>query len=54
MTNTSPLVVGTRAKACTFGTNPLSFVAPGKSCDSFALDMATSTVAVGKIELQKR
>ena len=54
MTNTSPLVMGTRGKQCTLGTNPLAFGAPAKSGDSFVLDMATSTAALGKVELQKR
>ncbi|CAK8696629.1 unnamed protein product [Clavelina lepadiformis] len=54
MTNTSSLVLGTRAKSCTLGTNPVSFATPGKSGDNFVLDMATSTVALGKVELQKR
>ena len=34
-----------------FGTNPIAFVAPGKSHRVFYLDMATSTVAVGKLKL---
>ena len=54
MTNTSPLVLPTRAKDCTLGTNPLSCSAPAKNGDSFVLDMATTTVALGKIELNKR
>ncbi|XP_029952226.1 uncharacterized protein LOC115391935 [Salarias fasciatus] len=53
-TNTSPLVVPTRAKACTIGTNPISVAAPGNDGDSFVLDMATSAVALGKVELHAR
>ncbi|KAM4601593.1 putative oxidoreductase YjmC [Polymixia lowei] len=53
-TNTSPLVVPTRGKECTLGTNPLSVAAPAKDGDSFVLDMATSAVALGKIELHDR
>ncbi|CAN9499081.1 unnamed protein product [Ophioblennius macclurei] len=53
-TNTSPLVVPTRAKECTIGTNPISVAAPGKDGDSFVLDMATSAVALGKVELHSR
>ncbi|XP_041965033.1 uncharacterized oxidoreductase YjmC-like [Alosa sapidissima] len=53
-TNTSPLVVPTRAKECTLGTNPISVAAPGKHGDSFVLDMATSAVALGKVELHDR
>ncbi|KAJ8343219.1 hypothetical protein SKAU_G00305480 [Synaphobranchus kaupii] len=53
-TNTSPLVVPTRAKECTLGTNPISVAAPAKDGDSFVLDMATSAVALGKVELHHR
>lgn len=54
MTNTSPLLVPTRGKTATLGTNPIAVVAPGQADDYFALDMATSTVALGKIEVSKR
>lgn len=50
-TNTSPLIYPTRSKQRTFGTNPLSMAAPGKNSDAFVLDMATSTVAFGKVEI---
>lgn len=53
-TNTSPLVVPTRGKECTLGTNPISVAAPAKDGDSFVLDMATSAVALGKVELHHR
>ncbi|KAK3558217.1 hypothetical protein QTP86_013987 [Hemibagrus guttatus] len=53
-TNTSPLVVPTRGKECTLGTNPISVAAPAKDGDSFELDMATSAVALGKVELHAR
>ncbi|XP_045158962.2 uncharacterized oxidoreductase YjmC-like [Mercenaria mercenaria] len=53
-TNTSPLQVPTRSKKAVLGTNPLSLAAPGKNGDSFVLDMATSTCALGKIELHDR
>ncbi|XP_072903838.1 uncharacterized oxidoreductase YjmC-like isoform X2 [Hemitrygon akajei] len=53
-TNTSPLVVATRAKECTLGTNPISVAAPALGDDMFVLDMATSAVALGKIEVQRR
>ncbi|KAG7273436.1 hypothetical protein CRUP_023661 [Coryphaenoides rupestris] len=51
-TNTSPLVVPTRGKECTLGTNPISMAAPANDGDSFVLDMATSAVALGKKVLQ--
>ncbi|KAI3389531.1 hypothetical protein SNEBB_008174 [Seison nebaliae] len=53
--NTSPLVIPTRAKHRSLGTNPLSFAAPADANNSteeaFCLDMATSCVAFGKVEL---
>ena len=48
-TNTSPMVVPTRSKTPGLGTNPISFFA-----NDFNLDMATSTVALGKIEMKRR
>lgn len=53
-TNTSPLMGPTRATKAALGTNPLSLAAPGKNGDSLVLDMATTAVAVGKIEVQRR
>ena len=53
-TNTSPLVSPCRAKTPIYGTNPLAFAAPGLNGDFFNLDMSTSAVAVGKIEIQMR
>lgn len=32
-----------------FGTNPIAFGAPAKNDDYYMLDMATSTVALGKV-----
>ncbi|KAI6220186.1 hypothetical protein M3Y95_01058100 [Aphelenchoides besseyi] len=54
MTNTSPLVFPTRASQLAVGTNPIAIVAPANENDDFALDMATSAVALGKIELAER
>ena len=54
-TNTSPLVSPTRSATSIFGTNPISIAAPGgQGDDRFILDMSTSAVAVGKIEIQLR
>ncbi|XP_063220870.1 uncharacterized oxidoreductase YjmC-like isoform X2 [Bacillus rossius redtenbacheri] len=36
------------------GTNPISVAAPASQGDSFVLDMATTAVAIGKIEMQLR
>uniref|UniRef100_A0A182TC41 Malate dehydrogenase n=1 Tax=Anopheles maculatus TaxID=74869 RepID=A0A182TC41_9DIPT len=54
MTNTSPLASPTRSKEAALGTNPISVGAPGQDGDGFVLDMATTAVAVGKIEMQRR
>uniref|UniRef100_A0A0K0EMG6 Malate dehydrogenase n=1 Tax=Strongyloides stercoralis TaxID=6248 RepID=A0A0K0EMG6_STRER len=54
MTNTSPLMFPTRSGKTALGTNPISFATKGIDDDSFVLDMATTTAAVGKIELSKR
>ncbi|CAJ0606440.1 unnamed protein product [Cylicocyclus nassatus] len=54
MTNTSPLTYPTRAAEPAIGTNPIAIGANGTSGDSYLLDMATTTVAVGKIEIAKR
>lgn len=54
MTNTSPVVVPTRAAQPSIGTNPLAVAAPAKAGDSFQLDMATSATAFGKVEMCRR
>ncbi|XP_034938000.1 uncharacterized oxidoreductase YjmC [Chelonus insularis] len=49
-TNSSPLMVPTRATKAALGTNPLS-IGMKTSNDQFVLDMATTAVALGKIEV---
>lgn len=53
-TNTSPFTFPTRSKEAALGTNPIAFAAPGKDGDHFVLDMATTAVAVGKVEVNLR
>ncbi|KAL5007454.1 hypothetical protein ScPMuIL_016260 [Solemya velum] len=53
-TNTSPYMVPTRAKQAALGTSAISCAAPAKDGDSFVLDMASTAVAMGKIELRDR
>ncbi|XP_046617169.1 uncharacterized oxidoreductase YjmC [Neodiprion virginianus] len=54
-TNTSPLMAPTRSRAAALGTNPISLGARGStSNDDFVLDMATTCVALGKMELASR
>lgn len=51
-TNTSPIMVPTRSKQSALGTNPLAMVAPATDGDKLVVDMATTSVAMGKIECQ--
>jgi LDH2 family malate/lactate/ureidoglycolate dehydrogenase len=52
MTNVWNLaIVPTRAAQAMFGTNPIAFAAPAGKQPAFCLDMATSTVAIGKLKL---
>ncbi|VDD87721.1 unnamed protein product [Enterobius vermicularis] len=53
-TNTSPIMYPTRASTPALGTNPLTLAAEGLNGDSFVLDMATTTVAIGKVEIANR
>ncbi|XP_018321510.1 uncharacterized protein LOC108734440 [Agrilus planipennis] len=53
-TNTSPFMAPTRAKQPALGTNPISLAVPSSGKEGMVLDMATTAVAVGKIEIQRR
>jgi LDH2 family malate/lactate/ureidoglycolate dehydrogenase len=46
-------VVPTFGREPRYSTNPLAFAAPGAETDGFSLDMATSTVAIGKLMIAK-
>ena len=54
MTNMIPMVVPTYGKIRMLGTNPLSFAVPAKNQDPFVLDMATTGVSGGKLEIAIR
>jgi len=54
MTNTSPVVAPTRARLSLIGTNPIAFAAPAGRFGMLVLDMATSTVPRGRIEVAAR
>jgi L-2-hydroxycarboxylate dehydrogenase (NAD+) len=54
MTNSSPLVAPTRSRLPMLGTNPIAVAAPAGRYDAFCLDMATSTVPRGRIEVAAR
>ena len=54
MTNSAPLVVPTFGKEMIIGTNPISLTAPTNSNRPFFMDMATSVVPRGKLEVYNR
>ena len=54
MTNASPAVLPTFGLERRLGTNAISFAVPAGEEPPYVLDMATSTVAVGKLELARR
>ena len=54
MTNSGPAVVPTYGRQAMLGTNPISFAAPAGRHYPFVLDMATSTVAIGKLSVALR
>jgi LDH2 family malate/lactate/ureidoglycolate dehydrogenase len=54
MTNTAALGVPTFGRQVMFGTNPIAFAAPAEQERGFVLDMATTVVPRGKIEVYDR
>jgi LDH2 family malate/lactate/ureidoglycolate dehydrogenase len=54
MTNTAALGVPTFGRQVMFGTNPIAFAAPADREQGFVLDMATTVVTRGKIEVYDR
>jgi L-2-hydroxycarboxylate dehydrogenase (NAD+) len=54
MTNADVLVVPTFGRDAVLGTNPISVAAPAGAERAFVLDMATSTVPRGKLEVYDR
>jgi LDH2 family malate/lactate/ureidoglycolate dehydrogenase len=54
MTNTAALGVPTFAREAMFGTNPIAFAAPASGGRIFSLEMATTTVTRGKVEVYQR
>jgi L-2-hydroxycarboxylate dehydrogenase (NAD+) len=54
MTNTAALGVPTFGRQVMFGTNPIAFAAPADAERGFVLDMATTVVTRGKIEVYDR
>lgn len=54
MCNAGPLVFPTNGRRRMLGTNPIAVAAPTGEEDPFLFDMATSTVAMGKLEIADR
>ena len=54
MTQASPAVLPTHGAKRKLGTNAISFAIPAGEEPAYVLDMATSAVAVGKLELARR
>jgi LDH2 family malate/lactate/ureidoglycolate dehydrogenase len=54
LTNSGPAVVPTYGRQAMLGTNPISMAAPAGGECPFVLDMATSTVAIGKLSVALR
>ncbi|CAB3251155.1 unnamed protein product [Arctia plantaginis] len=52
--NSAPLVAPTRSKKAALGTNPLAVVAPAGDDEFFFLEMATSAVTLGVIEMRRK
>lgn len=54
LSNSQPLALPTFSRKRLLGTNPLSIAVPAGENQPFVLDMATSVVPIGKIEVYKR
>lgn len=54
LTNSEPLVVPTFAKDAILGTNPISIAVPGSRNRPWVMDLATSVVPRGKLEVYER
>jgi L-2-hydroxycarboxylate dehydrogenase (NAD+) len=54
LTNSQPLVAPTYGRTAILGTNPIALAAPSGNQYPFLLDMATSAVAYGKIQVYEK
>jgi LDH2 family malate/lactate/ureidoglycolate dehydrogenase len=54
LTNASPLVAPTRGREPLLGTNPIAVAAPAGRHGTLCLDMATSTIPLGRVEVAAR
>jgi len=53
-TNTAPLVAPTHSRQAILGTNPIAVAVPASSSRPFVLDMATSIVPIGRINVYQK
>lgn len=54
MTNSPPLIIPTFGKNAMIGSNPIAMAVPTKSGSPWVLDMSTSVVPIGKIDVYSR
>lgn len=54
LTNSQPLTAATHGKTAVLGTNPIAAAVPTEHEFPYVLDMATSTVPIGKIKLHEK
>ncbi len=54
LTNSRPLVIPTYGRTPVLGTNPISVAVPAGDRPPFVLDMATSAVPIGRVEVLQR
>ncbi|MHB8577455.1 MAG: Ldh family oxidoreductase [Dehalococcoidia bacterium] len=54
MTNSGPWMIPTNGRKPMIGTNPIAFAAPAGTEQPFLVDMATTSVAMGKLEIAER
>jgi LDH2 family malate/lactate/ureidoglycolate dehydrogenase len=54
MTNSQPLVAPTYGKSAVLGTNPISVAVPSYREYPYVLDMATSTVPIGRVKVYEK
>lgn len=51
LTNSQPLAIPTHGRRRLVGTNPICVAVPARRCRPFVLDMATSVVPIGRVQL---
>ena len=54
MTNATPFIPPTHSKQAMLGTNPIAYAFPANEEDPLVIDLATASVARGKIEIARR